>query len=281
MFQYALGRALAERHGTNLKLDTSLLAYSGSRFYALGPLSIQETFASRSEVRRLKFGRLFHLKKWYYKTLRKKYALPIAPSYIKEYTKFRYDEDVLNQPDNVYVEGSWQNARYSEDIAAILKKEFKVKTKPSQKNRELLSQICSLESVSLHVRRGDYVSNPEVNAMHGTCGLDYYAKSVQLIRDKVPNPVFFVFSDEPSWAKQNLQLGANSIVVDHNSPETCHEDLRLMSQCKHNVIANSSFSWWGAWLNENSQRVIVAPKKWFEKDVYDVSELIPRTWQEI
>ena len=132
--------------------------------------------------------------------------------------------------------------------------------------------------MSLHVRRTDYVQNALTNKIHGVCDQDYYASCVRYIGDQVSNPHFFIFSDEPQWAKDNLMFDFPMTVVDCNDASRNYEDLRLMSTCKHNIIANSSFSWWGAWLNSNPNKIICAPKQWFTDSTRNTKDLIPSNW---
>jgi hypothetical protein len=124
------------------------------------------------------------------------------------------------------------------------------------------------------------VDKKETNRFHGTCGLDYYGKAIDYLAARVASPHLFVFSDDPEWAKQNVTAPCPVTVVDHNDASTSHEDLRLMSLCRHHIIANSSFSWWGAWLCQNAGKIIVAPKRWFanEEKNRQTGDLFPDGW---
>ncbi|MDD2505652.1 MAG: alpha-1,2-fucosyltransferase, partial [Bacilli bacterium] len=135
-------------------------------------------------------------------------------------------------------------------------------------------------SDSLHVRRGDYVLNSTTNKVHGTCGINYYNKAIDIVTKENPEAVFFVFSDDCDWARNNLKINHEKYFIDFNGKENCHEDIRLMSLCKHNIIANSSFSWWGAWLNNNKNKIVVAPKKWFNVKI-NTKDLVPENWIKI
>lgn len=143
----------------------------------------------------------------------------------------------------------------------------------------MLNKINETESISLHVRRGDYVSNLKASSEHGVCSIDYYKKAIEHIKSKIKdkkNICFFLFSDDPIWVKDNMTfINDEIVVIDFNNEEKSHEDMRLMSACKHNIIANSSFSWWGAWLNNNQEKIVVAPEKWFKVDNYDTRDLYP------
>ena len=127
------------------------------------------------------------------------------------------------------------------------------------------------------MRRGDYVSNKKTNSMHGVCSLDYYRNAIKTILKRVENPVFFVFSDDIAWVKNNLVIDAPNVFIDHNSCMESYNDMRLMSLCQHHIIANSSFSWWGAWLGTNSNKIVIAPKQWFAH-TKSTDDLIPVAW---
>jgi hypothetical protein len=202
-------------------------------------------------------------------------------SYNIEKEKFKFEPIILNLPDNVYLEGSWQNSKYFENIRNILKAEFIVKAPLPGLNKELAEKIENTNSVALHIRRGNYVFDQETNKMHGTCSIDYYQKCVNRITEQVKNPHFFVFSDEPQWARENIKLEFPTTYISHNDISKQYEDFRLMTLCKHQIISNSTFSWWAAWLNENSDKIVLAPKEWFKTDIFDVSELVPKEWQKI
>jgi hypothetical protein len=271
MFQYAAGRRLAHVLGVELKLDISAFNSYKLRKYCLGTFNIQESFATLDEITALTKPRF--VERMRAKALRRPPRPP--KTYIREKKNFHFDPDIMNLPDGVYLEGYWQSEKYFSEISDIIRKEFAVKVTQTGENKVLAEQITSSLSVSLHIRRGDYVSNPRTNLVHGICGMDYYLRCVEFIADKVKEPHFFVFSDDPQWVRKNLNLAYRMTVINHNGVEKDYEDLRLVSQCKHHIIANSTFSWWGAWLSHNSNKVILAPKVWANNDYYDVKDLIP------
>jgi hypothetical protein len=122
------------------------------------------------------------------------------------------------------------------------------------------------------------VNNPDVVKTHGSCDLDYYTAAAEKIAEGVDNPIFFVFSDEPDWCKAHLKLEHQTHYIDNNIGEAAYCDMQLMSLCRHHVLANSSFSWWGAWLNPRDDKKVIAPKRWFADDSKDTSDLIPAGW---
>ncbi len=280
LFQYAAARKLANKHSTELKLDVSGFETYKLHKYSLSHFNIQENFASEGEINALtgqrKEGTITRI---FRRALHKPAKLPAT--HIKEKNPFHFDPEILNLPDGVYLEGYWQSEKYFSDIESIVRKELTVKTPLSGKDKELAKQMDSCDSVSIHIRRGDYVTNPHTSMVHGTSDLDYYNRCIRSIAESVKNPHFFVFSDDPEWVRDNLNPPYPTTFVDHNGADRNHEDLRLMSQCKHNIIANSTFSWWGAWLNSNPEKVVLAPKLWFRSDKYNNKDLIPDRWIKI
>ena len=178
---------------------------------------------------------------------------------------------------SAYLLGYWQSEKYFADYSDEIREDFTFKSPLSERNSDLANQISSVNSVSVHVRRGDYVTNAK-NAFIGVCPLSYYEQATELIKSRVESPVFFVFSDDMDWVKSNLKLDVKTVMVNHNSGSESYNDMRLMSMSKHHIIANSSFSWWGAWLNPNPEKIVIAPKKWFRNGEFDTSDLIPSNW---
>ncbi|SDR81377.1 Glycosyl transferase family 11 [Polaribacter sp. KT25b] len=180
-----------------------------------------------------------------------------------------FNETFLNIPKNEYVKGRFQTEKYFKEIRAILLEQFVIKEKHSNSTVAFSEEIKSKEnSCSLHVRRGDFISDRKTNSIHGTCGLHYYSEAIKLINKKYSNTHFYVFSDDLNWAKQSIKI-ENVTYIDHEVIP--HEDMHLMSLCKHNITANSSFSWWGAWLNTNKDKTVIAPKTWFTESENEVA----------
>jgi hypothetical protein len=162
----------------------------------------------------------------------------------------------------------------------MVRKEFTLKEPLSAISQEYTNKILDTKNaVSIHIRRGDYVLNTSTNKHHGVCNLDYYEAAVEYIREKIESLTFFIFSDDIAWVKENLKLD-NAVFV--SSPEIKdYEELILMSKCKHNIIANSSFSWWGAWLNQNPDKIVIAPRQWTTKKTADELDILPKSWIQI
>lgn len=270
MFQYAAGRRSADVCNTELKLD--ITGYKNqvgitSREYMLHIFNIQENFARRCEINKLKKNDFL-------------WRITKNNSYIRE-KHFHFDPEMLDINGNCYLEGYWASEKYFKDIENIIRREFTLKNKPDAANQKMISRIKNCDSVSIHIRRGDYVFDEKTNKHHGVCVSKYYLKAVALMAKKVKDLQFFVFSDDLQWVKQNLHLKHPCFYVDNNIDKKDYEDMRLMSKCKHNIIANSSFSWWGAWLNKNPNKIVMAPKKWFRESSINTKDLIPQFWIKI
>jgi hypothetical protein len=192
--------------------------------------------------------------------------------------QYHFDPRVLQLRGDVYLDGNWNSPKYFEDVAPLIRQEFTFRQPATGRNRELLAAIDAVNAVSVHVRRGDYIADPKVASIHGTCGLDYYRACLDLIAERIRDPHFFLFSDDPQWVREHLSLKWPSTVVDHNGPLDGHEDMRLMSCCRHHIIANSGFSWWAAWLNPNPDKIVLAPRQWFSTTKHDTRDLIPAGW---
>ena len=279
LFQYATARRLAHVHNTELKLDLSLLADDKLRIYELNHFNICAQTADNNDFLLLKKNMLSKKIRTYLKGLfQGKNVLTV----VRE-KHFPFDETVLALADNTFFEfGYWQTEKYFKDIKHILQQELTLKDNLSTQSNEVALRIQNTpNTVCLHVRRGDYVSNPLTNSVHGTCSLQYYQKALQLIEQKYPELNLFVFSDDPEWTCANIQSNHPMVFVNHNGAETAYEDLHLMSLCQHNIIANSSFSWWGAWLNQNPEKIVCYPNPWFRSEELDTCDLCPDNWHKV
>ena len=187
-------------------------------------------------------------------------------------TKFIYDtnEYVFNENlyklKNSYLNGYWQSINYFKDIESELREDFTFKNELDIKNLEILNEIENSNSVSVHIRRGDYMSPQNFKIYGNIATEEYYKESIRIIEEKIENPTFFVFSNDMEWVKENIKINSKAFYIDINSGDDSYKDMQLMSNCKHNIIANSSFSWWGAWLNNNKNKIVIAPQKWINRD---------------
>lgn len=274
MFQYATARRLAYAHGAELRLDVSGFNTDPLRSYSLGPYRLKQLFASESDIASISRQRHNVFYKWLVKLL-----LPGIVLFRER--QFFFDPSVLRLGDHVYLDGYWQSEKYFHDISDILKNDFSLAHEPTGRNKALAALISASQSVSLHIRRGDYVSAPLVNKKHGTYEAAYYRQCIEHMNKAISDPHFFVFSDDPQWVLENFDTPVETTVVSHNDGGSAPEDLRLMSRCKHNIIANSTFSWWGAWLNSHSDKIICAPAKWFatgHDPLLSAKDLLPESW---
>ena len=277
MFQYAFGKSLAIKLDTPLYFDTSCFELENEksdkmRPYQLDLFNLPIKFAKKNIINQFlnpsKFQRGLNKFRFLKKT------------YFKEYS-FLFDPKVNTQSPSVYFEGYWQSEKYFATSDSI-KQAFNFKKSLNYESERLKLEIFQKEnSVSIHVRRGDYILSPQNIQLHGTCTIDYYKNAINLIREYVNKSFFYFFSDDPKWVEQNLVSDlTNYTIVKHNQGADSWQDMALMSKCKHHIIANSSFSWWGAWLNPSPNKIVIAPKNWFAKpDLNQQSEtLIPGNW---
>ena len=256
LFQYASARHSAEINNTDLKIDLSEFQKYQLHRYSLGHFNIIENIATEDE-------------------------LQATNEYKEKY--FHFDPNFKSIGDGVLLKGYWQSEKYFCDISDIIKRELQLNTGLSTKGHEISMLIKNSNSVSLHIRRCDYNSGSYSDQILDTLSMDYYVKAIEKLSAQEKNLRFFVFSDDPQWVKQNLKLDYPSVYVDHNSAVTNYEDLHLMSLCQHNIIANSSFSWWGAWLNNNLAKKVYAPQKWFNANARNLNDkdIIPDSWFKI
>jgi hypothetical protein len=271
LFQYAVGRALAIRLNTSLKLDASYFTSGRRRTYELERFRIQASRVNPFERwaaprwERPRVARAVQVLR--------KLGLPIGFTSLRDREQ-GFDERIVTVTGNVSLRGFWQSERYFASVADIIRDELVLRDEPDQVNQAMLDAIGSTESVALHVRRGDYLITPK----HGTCPLDYYHQAIEKMLLRVRDPHLFIFSDDPDWTRENIKTGFPTTYVTHNTGRQDFEDLRLMSHCRHFIIANSSFSWWGAWLSRNRTKNIIAPKRWFADPNQLSADFIPPAW---
>ena len=290
MFIYAAGRAIAARHGAEMCVDKSyyedgsqgsLPAGAAVRAYGLDVLNVKTR-----EIKDYSGLTLWRVRS---RRLHKR-VMALAPclllnrlrrgTHIFHFAEKgpTFDPFVLRLPDNVLLEGYFVSYKYFEHCRPVICEDFSFRQAPDAANAAMLEQMAAVDSVSLHVRRGDFVTNKIVAERFGLCSLDYYRRAVDCLAQKVRSPHFFVFSDDPPWVRDNLKTAFATEYVTHNLGRQDHEDLRLMTACKHNIIANSTFSWWGAWLNPNAGKIVIAPTPAFDKLGIRDDDLYPRSW---
>lgn len=274
MFQYAMGLSLAQLRSTELKLDISYFENYEWHSYGLHNFNIKAQLASKEEVERLKKGRPFSFERFI-----NDYLFKLPTSLIER--DLRYSPEYFITYKDCFLNGYWQSQNYFVHIRDIILDEFTIRHFPAGNNQTLLDKILTTENtVSVHLRRGNFVTVEQVNKIHGVISVDYYEQAMDWMISQVSNPLFVIFSDEIEWARENLPNKYRMLFVDENNAERDYEDLRLMNACKNHIIANSTFSWWGAWLNQNPNKIVVAPKRWFADPEWNrqIEGIVPEGW---
>jgi len=248
LFQYAFGYALSKKYGQDFYIDNQYFYYNKTRKYELDKFNIKENIVH------YKFdGSL--------------------PEYYEQ--SFHYDKNIDGIKGSCFLRGFWQSEKYFEDVKDDLKKFYTFKSLDFIKNPHYLKMIESSNSVAVHIRTGDYLIPPFCNT-HFVCKQDYYINAIDKIKNVVENPVFFVFSDNLNFAKNLLPNNANLIIVESDGWQ---EDFYFMQKTKHNIISNSTFSWWAAWLNNNPDKIVIAPEKWFtDITPLNTKDVLPNSW---
>jgi hypothetical protein len=264
LFQYATARNISISKQVPIKVDTSF--FRNEKYKGIFHLTYYNTIIEEATTQEIdiltaqpsasiyaRICRKYHLPGRYYKK-----------THLIENNIGPFDGRIINCDGNAYIEGWYQNEKYFKGIRDILLEEFNLKNNIIPKTQELQEEISNCESVSIHFRRGDYLTNK----FFGEVSLDYYSRAVNYIMEKAEHPIYYIFSDDIDWVKNNLRIDGKVHYLTSSKASDYHtendfEDLILMKKCKHNIIANSSFSWWAAWLNTNPFKIVIAPKKWY------------------
>jgi glycosyl transferase family 11 len=280
MFQYATARAVSLRCGAPLMLDVSGFdRFKGtSRRYELNDFPIQAALAKDSDLTYfgLKASPHLHWLDRLRSTLQLRRRHRTGPIHCEPHFHFDAKVAALHAP--IYLDGYWQSEKYFLPYADILRREFSLALPLERENAAFAAAIDAVNAISLHVRRGDYVTDSTTNRYHGLCSLDYYRQAVDYIKARVEAPHLFIFSDDRDWTRNHLRFELPTTFVDANPPDRGYRDMQLMARCRHHIVANSSFSWWGAWLNPSREKIVIAPRRWFASDAYDTRDLIPESW---
>lgn len=268
MFQYAAARSLALRRGTGVVVDPSWYAPGVEKTTprALDLLGLRIEARLADEPQWAGFARLRG---------RVRSRLPFGRRWRpRREPRGRFDERLLDAADGSYLIGYWQSWRYFEPIRPSLAVELQPKAPPGDRDRDLLERIAGTEAIAVHVRRTDYVQVAQASAVHGVCAPDYYVRALSLLSGELRRPEVFVFSDDPKWCREHLDFDAPTTFVDRTGQGGALDDLRLMAACRHFVIANSTYSWWGAWLGRHPAKRVVAPARWYA-DGRPTPDLLP------
>lgn len=277
MFQYAFGRALSIEQNRPLALDISWYENHAKRDtprqFFLDKYNIVAKIAETSEL--------------------EKFNTPLRKLYRKIVRRMIYKKDNVFRPAELksqasYFEGHWSNEKYFKPHRDTIRKDLSLKNPLSLASSSVIARMDELrgngtEIISVHVRRGDCVTNVHAASYQGTVDTSYYDKSHQYFAQKIaPEKIaYFVFSDDIEWAKKNVLIDMKTTYVSRPASETQipeYEELHLMSLCDHHIIANSTFSWWGAWLDPKPNKIVIAPKQWLKDTSFDTSDVCPPEW---
>ena len=276
LFMYAAGRRLALHHRTALKLDVSAFESYGLRRCLLDRFCIAGDIATPQECAALKAraqegaSRRFGLGS----LLRRRARAAVFSA--DDSLAGTWLPEILRTPADVYLQGYWQSEHYFKPVEQTIRADLRLKRELAGDNLALAQKIGAVEAVSVHVRRGDYASNPQLERLLGVLPPEYYQRACESIAAARPATEYFVFSDDPDWARRNLRFERPAHFVAHNGPDAPQEDLRLMSLCRHHIVANSSLSWWGAWLCAHADKTVIAPAQWFQR--LPMPDLVPQGW---
>lgn len=278
MFQYATGLSLAKKNNTDLFIDKKAFdkvsIHNGYELERVFGIKIKE--AKDSEI-----NKIIGLNRYnFYNKI--SHLLPIKfnqKNYFQE-KGVSFNKKFLEIKDNSYIYGHWQSENYFLEYENLIRQKFKFKNPLASKNLYFADLIKKIpNSVSVHIRRGDYIDTTN-QSIYYNCAHEYYELATKELEKKIKHPTYFIFSDDSNWVKKNLSFKQKHYFVDHNSNFNSYCDMHLMSLCNHNIIANSTFSWWGAWLNSNKHKIVISPKKWFSINL-DSSNIVPKKWLKV
>jgi hypothetical protein len=284
---YAMGRAVSLERNDQLKFDTSLLSEQEFRLkrpiYRLGYYNIYEDFAKPEECNRLIRK---EPKSNVYRILRKisgrRFRIYLNNEGYIDQNRFHKDKNKITNAENIYLTGYWADYKFFSKWDHVIRKDLTLKTPLTPENIEVLTLIKQSTAIGIHIRRDDYLTQ---NNVFFNLPFSYYLNAIEYIKKVVDNPTFFIFSDDVEWCKSNFLpelINANIIFPGLNSIHTEYFDLELMRNCKHFIMANSTFGFWGAHLIENKNKIIIAPKYWYNKEEYqkkyDHGAIIPSNW---
>ena len=287
MFQYAAGLALAHVRNTVLKLDVSWFSEGNAAVaherYGLDCFVLNGRFATAQELDWCRGHQLNVAESRAARLLRKiglrRYAdlIPVGGTWHVQ-KQFHFYPEFFDLPDGCVIDGTFQSEKFFAPVAKILKKHFGFRYSPSAEVARMAAEIASCEAVAIHFRRGDLLSD-KYRQIQTPVGENYYRKALMEIQSWVASPKFFVFSDDLDFAKSSGMCPESSVFVDCVEDWHDYDALRLMSLCRHFIIANSSFSWWGAWLAENPDKLVIRPEPWFANmPENDTRDLCPEGW---
>ncbi|MFZ2038539.1 MAG: alpha-1,2-fucosyltransferase [Minisyncoccia bacterium] len=266
MFQYATARALGIKNGKNITLNTNYFSNipkgDTPRHFQLNVFNITGKGSNR-KLDNILFLLFF------------RYLPRIFPALRNEKKQIVLANKLLRFDLSAYLSGYFQNEKYFKDNRNTLLKEFTLNTKLSEEGKRMEKILRENQSVCLNIRRSDYL-RPDYVKIYGACTMEYYSLALKYIYTKVEKPLICIFSDDPEWVKKEFKM--ENVIFAGNDILKDYEQMYLMTQCKHNIIANSSFAWWGAWLNQNPNKIVIAPKQWFANKTANELDILPPEW---
>jgi hypothetical protein len=273
LFQYAAGLALRQMHNCELRIDTSFYTTTQERKFDLDYLNIDYAVADAAVLR--KFELPIYRKVW-------NRIAPMPFKRVYREASFAFDPKFNALQPPIYLKGYWQSAKYFQPYTPVIAKAFTVRQAYIQHLAALISDMSQHKSVAVHIRRGDYL-RPEFVHIHGVLDTAYYKRAIQTMQQRYGNCTFYFFSDDIDWVQQNLPLNDMSYVfVSGHITHNAIEDFYAMQHCQHNIIANSSFAWWAAWLNRHEHKHVIAPMQWFApQNNQSTQDLIPTSWERV
>lgn len=282
LFQYAAARQLSLIKDQDIYLNLNFFdTYHNPDVFRLDRYNVNYQIAKQKDIDRLK---RVQATGFFAKAYRKVFK---EPYYFN--SKYHFDQkwllthnwDKLKKYEDLYISGYLANPKFFYQIEDLLKKEFTLKVDLNAANQKMMDKIQSCNAVMLHVRRGDYVNNNYFVSQP----VSYYLEAIEQIKQEVKDPVFFVFSDDLNWTKDNIKTDGEVHYCDINDGKTDYMELALMSNCKHAIIANSTFSWWGAWLIVNENKTVIVPKNWYSdpkaQAIYLKRKIYQKGWQRL
>lgn len=272
MFQYAAARALSLHRGIPFKIDFDDPYTFVKRELNLSAFNLNVEQASRMERWKCKPKRRYEKRLWML------LGKDPANKLYREKKDYTFDPGFFNCPDGAYVSGFWQTEKYFIDIEDTIRNDFNFRVPPLPSNENWLKQIKSCNAVSVHIRRGDVITVAKTNRLYGTITTGYYRNAMELLAESFPDCEFFFFSDDMPWVKENIKSTRPCYYIEGNDDAYNYEDIRLMSACNHHIIANSSFSWWGAWLNPSKTKKVIGPANWMTTIDIKTTDHIPDSW---
>lgn len=276
LFQYAFYESVKNAFPTeNVKLDTlGFVGYELHQGYELANVfSLTEPYCTEEEK-----NDIYNPSKSFFSNLARSLRISTKFGFVEKKSERLHEVKIplKHQSEDVYYKGYWQSHQYFNGIEQTLRDKLVFPAIDEEKNLTLLGKMAGKETVSIHIRRGDYNNHPNLG---GICDLEYYRNAIERIKDNVTQPLFIIFSDSIEWCQENINI-PDAIYVDWNTGHLSYRDMQLMSLCQHNIIPNSTFSWWGAWLNQNPNKIVIAPNKWMNEIDY-IDGIFPDTWEKV